>query len=217
MKWFDAGIKKMSGPSFGSFIKLMKLPCIGSWPLLVKSAVKKEHLVKVWQPCLFWGCKPATSCKSLANLHKSYKMFNKTQHRILNFINLKCHPLAIAIQTQGQKYQGLTWRIIFQLLDEVGHWIQRKDRYRSTWAAPPPCLRSDDLLHSVDELGHCSCRLPLLASHEAAWTFFLLAGLAPGARKEFVYHLPDIVYFDLNIYSIQYLTLNLWYRRYKTS
>ena len=31
MKWFDAGTKKMSAPSFGSFIKLLKLPCTGSW------------------------------------------------------------------------------------------------------------------------------------------------------------------------------------------
>ena len=33
MNWFDVGTKKMSGPSFGNFIKLMKLQCTGSWVL----------------------------------------------------------------------------------------------------------------------------------------------------------------------------------------
>ena len=32
MKWFDAGTKKMSGSSFGKFIKSMKLPVHGSCP-----------------------------------------------------------------------------------------------------------------------------------------------------------------------------------------
>ena len=31
MKLFDAGTKKMSVSTFGSFIKLMKLPCTASW------------------------------------------------------------------------------------------------------------------------------------------------------------------------------------------
>ena len=31
MKWFNAGTKKMSVSTFGSFIKLMKLPCTAAW------------------------------------------------------------------------------------------------------------------------------------------------------------------------------------------
>ena len=31
MKWFDAGTKNMSVSTFGSFIKLMKLPCTAAW------------------------------------------------------------------------------------------------------------------------------------------------------------------------------------------
>ena len=31
MTWFDAGTKKMSVSTFGSFIKLMKLQCTASW------------------------------------------------------------------------------------------------------------------------------------------------------------------------------------------
>ena len=31
MKWFDAGTKKMSVPSLGNFIKLIKLQCTGPW------------------------------------------------------------------------------------------------------------------------------------------------------------------------------------------
>ena len=31
MKWFDAGTKKMSVSTFGSFIKLMKLRCTAAW------------------------------------------------------------------------------------------------------------------------------------------------------------------------------------------
>ena len=29
MKWFDAGTKKKTGPSFGNFIKLIKVQCQG--------------------------------------------------------------------------------------------------------------------------------------------------------------------------------------------
>ena len=31
MKWFGAGTKKMSGLSFGDFIKLTKPPCTSTW------------------------------------------------------------------------------------------------------------------------------------------------------------------------------------------
>ena len=42
MKWFDAGAKKMSGSSFGTFIKLIKVQCIGSWGLA--QAQRAAHL-----------------------------------------------------------------------------------------------------------------------------------------------------------------------------